>query len=768
MAREVCLTPINEAEAVFARFFDSVRCCLDHWQIAVEPAARGRVRQAFNTVHCNWEEGAGAVSFVLERELELDIADFDHISLCATLPENAAVTVIAAVDGEERTLIDGARGINDGHEYEGAVAGAKITWLKLEITAQADAPGMATLSWMGVCCRQRRERMLARWSAPYRDGWADLVLPPGETVEAAPTLGLHFGADELADIRRRAASPTWAPVVERLRQEARSHLDGEPWRGIGPTYNNIRFRTGRMDGKHPIDWTAMRLCAFVGLLDDDEALMRTALDHALAAAHCGVWDPTFMSTMPGSGWECRAFYEYRVAINCIWAWDWAGAYLTQAGRELLAQTVSMKGLPRALQTLMKQRYVRGCNQGVFFAFGAIVCELALAKVWPYGDELLEAAVKALDQTVTTYYAEDGGTFEGIGYATGTLAQALAAYQLLARHRGVPVAEVAPPVVGRISNYITAMLSTAPPYGAIIKTADGGRAGPCVVPSSLGILCHLTSDPAIPALLAGLNTQPSRSGYYPGDELNVMFAPAELPPPSATPPVFRVLSQTGLLCSCRPTPDGPVRLQLIGGPANAGHCHEDRGSFVLEAFGEEIAIDRGQMPYNDTRCSIVKMARYHNVLTVDGAGNETGRQLCPCPEASIPEGEGNEETLRCRIDVSGAWAEADVCVREIESDAPTEFIIIDRAALTDPRQVAFHLHSKHPWRRTDEGWATCGEKAKLLVTPLWPTIEETGAEDFVDGEKNPAHHLTLSAAPAQTHELRTRLLVRPAGLSAPGA
>jgi len=757
---DLTITPINEAEAVIARFFDPLRKQLDRWQREIVPDKPGNaISESWHAVQCRWSQG-GPMRARMRREVDLNVADFTHLNLCLQSSSTTRVSVHAVIDGRERVVIERAPGRDSGQELEGALNGERITRLEIVIEDPARTPGEVTLLWMGLFHQQRRQRMRGRVNV-YRGGWGDLMLPIDQVVESpGPVLALHFGADELDALRRKAASPTWAPVMDRLRAEARSHLRDEPWRGVGPTWNNFVVRDGRPENNDLwINWPGMRLCAFVGLLDNDPALLRMAVNHALAAAHCDIWNPTFMSSMPGSGTDDRAFCEYRTAINVIFAWDWAGSYLTEAGRQVLAQAVSIKGLPWCLLTLMRYPYVRGCNQGVFFAYGAIVCELALAKVWPYGGELLDAAIAALDQTVTSYYAQDGGTFEGIGYATGTLAQALAAYAIIARHRGVPIEDVVPPVVARIPNYITTMLSTQPPYGAVIKTADGGRAGACVQSASLGLLCRLSPDAAIPALLAGINAQPARHGYCLGDELNIMFGPDELPAPAAEPPVFNILDKTGMLCSCRPTPQGPVRLQLIGGPANAGHCHDDRGSFVLEAFGEEIAVDRGQMPYDDPRCSIIVEAQYHNVLAPDEPDGSFARQLNPCPEATIPEGEGDETRLRCRIEAGAAYGERVTrWLRTIESEAPTEFVVVDEMDLSEPGTVTFHLHSLFPWEHTDEGWVTCGRKARLLVCTEWRPEEAWGKEDFVDGLKNPAYHLALRAGADREHRLRTRMRV----------
>ena len=71
--------------------------------------------------------------------------------------------------------------------------------------------------------------------------------------------------------------------------------------------------------------------------------------------------------------------------------------------------------------------------------------------------------------------------------------------------------------------------------------------------------------------------------FPGSAFNIILGPATLPPAAVKPPVFALLPDTGMLCSCRPTPHGPVRLQVVGAPANAGHSHDDKGSFILEGL-----------------------------------------------------------------------------------------------------------------------------------------------------------------------------------------
>lgn len=755
--------PINEAESIFERFWDPPRSQLGRWKCDADPATGGTISQAWHAVYVKSLRGGGTVGR-LRRDLRLATDGYDHFHICLSMPVSARLTVRVTAHGRQRTIIDRQRGKNTYVEYAGSLHGARLVQrIEIEITDESPEAGLCIILWLGLFHQTRRQAMRTRPS-PFADGWDDLLLPSGKRVAAQPALNLFFDAKDLPALRRKVAMPPYLAMIDQFRKMARAHLADEPWRGIGPFLNPDGIRAGRSNGTPFIDPLAMRLCGFIGLLDDDPALLRMALKHALAAAHCQDWSADFLCNLPGHTFEHRAFNQYRVATNVVFAWDWAGAHLTKAGHAVLAEAVAMKGLPRMLVTLMQHPYVRSCNQGAYFAYGAIICQLALAKVWKRGGELLEPTVRALDQTIENYIAKDGGAFEGMGYVSSTVGHAVVAYQALARHRGVSFREVVPPKLAQSANYLTAMLSTAPPFGSAINVADGGRPGGTLYPDALGGLALLSKDRSMQMLLAGMISKRTaeREGHAtPGSVFNVIFGPKKLPAPAARPPVFRILAQTGMLCSCRPTRHGLVRLQIIGAPAGAGHGHEDKGSFVIEAFGEEIVIDRGQMTYDDSRCLLIKFARHHNLLIPETAADPLPAQVNPCPGASLPQGRGDSRKLTAKIDATAAWGPlVKRWVRSITSQTPTEFLVADAMTLPATGAVSFHLHSRFPWRKTARGWISRGRRAEILVSPQWKTTEERGAEDFIDGRKEPVFHLTLRSGKAVQHLLKTRLSVFP--------
>ena len=753
--------PTNEAEAVFSRLWDRLRSDISEWTVGGTDGTGTRFVHAGNRAAVHWDRGGGCVAR-LRRSPDLALEDYDHVHLCISLATTTQMTIRVCVDGKESTPISGARGTNVFEEYEGPVAGSRLEWLEIELEDESPRPGMAQVSWVGVLNAARRDRRRTRTGLD-RDAFADLVKPLGETVSPAPTLGLFFGEDDLDALRRKVARAPYARVMAALREEARGYIGSRPWLGVGTHPNPFNPRCGRMEPRLEVDPLACRICSFVGLVDRDEELCRVAIDHALALAHCDWWVNDMLDTFPGTTWQRPAFFHYRMGTNVAFAWDWAGSYLTEAGKAVIAQALLLKAMPGFYATFARYPYVRTNNQGAYMSYGAIICMLALSHMWPLVTEPLETVVGWLDETMENYIGEDGGAHEGPGYVTSTLGHALVAYRAVARHRGVRLEEVAHPRLLKAADFVMAILSTCEPPGSTIHVTDGGRPGATIYRECLAGLVELSPGHPIAVLMANmLETGSVRETHAtPGSVFNLVFGPETFPEGRAMPPVFRILEDVGMLCSCRPTPHGPVRLQCIGGKPGAGHGHEDKGSFVLEAFGEEIAIDPGQLRYSDARMRTISFAQYHNLLAPDGRDGLPAHQLNPYRDGACPEGQGDERTLHAAISADGVYGDVVTRWRRcIDSDEPTVFVVTDEMDLAEDGHVSFHLQSRFPWVRVEVGWETAGERAVLTVEPQWVRTLEEQETEMVDGAENTLYHLRLRSEAGKVHRLVTGLSVRP--------
>ena len=150
-----------------------------------------------------------------------------------------------------------------------------------------------------------------------------------------------------------------------------------------------------------------------------------------------------------------------------------------------------------------------------------------------------------------------------------------------------------------------------------------------------------------------------------------------------------------------------------------------------------------------------------MLIPDNINGLPVHQVNPCPAPVCPEGVGDERYLKCHIDASPVYPDfITEWTRTIDSETPTEFVIVDVMKLKAMGTVAFYLHSRFPWEKIASGWRTRGEKAGLEVIPEWQPLEEKGGEDLVDGLKMPVHHLVMRTERGLKHVLQTRLTAMP--------
>ena len=70
---------------------------------------------------------------------------------------------------------------------------------------------------------------------------------------------------------------------------------------------------------------------------------------------------------------------------------------------------------------------------------------------------------------------------------------------------------------------------------------------------------------------------------------------------------------------------------------------------------------------------------------------------PVEAAVIPEGEGDNQRLRARIDLSSVWRGImRSCTRELAADTFSEFTVTDAGELPAPGMLSFHLQTNAPW------------------------------------------------------------------------
>ncbi len=757
---------LNECEWLIEPFYESGQRELEWFAEATGGARSPELRPQWQALAVAWEAvEPGAVAAQIARDCEMDLLEADRLCLRVSLAEDCRVTLRATVDGAEQTVVDGAAGGNVFAEFEGPVSGRRLERLGIEVISDKGGDGRMQLLWLIAVDASARER--SRRLAPVYDPDWPPMLAGGAGAELEPHLGLLTPDDGIEGMRRRAGAPAYRSAMEALRREAREHAALRPERAVREHLERSAGMSSGRYGRDGYPWAgpedrisaeAMRACALVGLIDGDVTLARVALRHLLAACHCTHWDESFMATRAGALWDHRAFCAMEWLEPAAEAVEWAGALLAPAGRYRVARAFQEKVLAPVDFSLRHYPYMRKNNQGIFFAATGVLATCALGRLCPMGGEGLDRYLAILDECVAAYFLKDGSSHEGGAYHDGSCVRALRAYAVAARFRGLETEALLPDRLRATPRYYRAMASTARP-GGFLDISDGGRIEKRFQAGAVPRLARWTGDPTLSAMTAALATPEGKgtNGAVPGAADLLVHGPDRPSAGRITPPVFEILPDLGMLCSCRPTPEGPVRLQLVGAMADAGHGHEDKGSFVLEAFGEEILVDRGICFYGDARANLLKEATRHNMLTPDDAEGRPARQRNPLPEPVVPSGEGDEQTLDARIEAAIGWPELlRRWERRIRSDRPDRIEITDTAERWENGTVSLHFQSRHPWVRDGDAWISAGRRARLRLVPQWAVAEAVAEEDLFDGAFEPVYRLTLRSEPAGQFDLTTRL------------
>jgi hypothetical protein len=179
----------------------------------------------------------------------------------------------------------------------------------------------------------------------------------------------------------------------------------------------------------------------------------------------------------------------------------------------------------------------------------------------------------------------------------------------------------------------------------------------------------------------------------------------------------------------------VYLHFHGGANSWSHCHLDLNSFTLDAYGERLAIDHGSWGYSPDYFRVVEpqiSTAWHNTIVMDGAD----QRQAPRFRMSYDPREGGdcyavlEDYLSCaglemiRGDATSAYGDMlDRFWREVIYLRPDRFIIYDNL-LTNGARVQRHiqwlLHSEAPMAQVGEHVEVCGQKARLIIQPVFPT------------------------------------------------
>ena len=747
-------TPVNEAEAVVEPFWEPHISPLAKYAVTAAAGSNAYVEQEWCWSSLCWDfcRGDGEMVLRLRRDCDFDLAEYDTMLIQFAAADAVRLSLRARMDGAWVTVVDHAAGANTNEEFSGPIPPGQLQALEIEVASTSPAMSRVSVNWVMVGNRQRLADKLGR-PPPFGPDWPHMLASPSPG-DIAPGIGLFFGEDELDAIRQRVQDGPYAKAMAGLRQRAKAVLETSPETEIrdDPPPHDRRYNRSRDQGRRSHNGDAV-ICAFVGLVDRDPELIRMACRCLLAVVHYPHWDWSFMCRFPGSAWNVRCFVEDGLTASCATVLDWAAAGLTPHAKAVVCNEMWRKGLAAIERDFQNQAYIRNMNQGLVFSRGRVLGSLALMHHWQYAGENLDIAARNINEMIDNYVLPDGGTDEGVGYWAYTFSSVLPAMAALARHGGQELADIIPARLHRSAGYILGMLSSCEAPGTFLPIGDAHRGALPLLP--LMILAQAGNHRLAPLANRIVAANPDRQA----GPFDIVYAVDGLAADDLPPPPFILLPDCGYLASWRPTDRGMVRFQLLGGKVHASHAHDDRGSFILEAFGDILAMDRGMTRYDDPNTGLFKLASWHNLLVPVLPDGSQPRMAKGFPAATVPEGEGDAVRLHAAATTTEAWDGLfKSCRREIDSPTPTEFAIRDLATLPAPGQVEFRLHSPHPMRQEGDAVVVEGPHPRLLVTPRWPVQSIDCAIEGADDHGDPVWRMALRSQVGEHHDLETDLRI----------
>jgi hypothetical protein len=689
---------MNSAEAIFEPFFDRDLSELSAWETKTPGVPTLDLQQSWAMVIVQWDRPApDGLALRLHRRYEhLDCTGYDRLLVCLNLAEDYTITIRAETDAGPRERTGEPIGATRREEWLPLDGATRILALTVEVRSPHPFAGHGWVLWFGLQSTERLPHHLAQWSG-FDEKWTGYLQPPEFQPSFTPTYGLLINGPELEEVRRDFADAPAARALRTLADDAR-RITPESLIGQNMNFwNSNMFRRERDMGKMITMHGAN--AAQAGLLFKDKALCRLAARYAISIAHCEKWEDVFFAHIRGSAWDQRSFIQSIATWDCALILDLCGEWFTPLGRQLILRRIAEEAHGAMNHCTWWWEYLYHCNQLAWITpariYGYLVLEQTMpvrregnpvpnpSRVAPYTELAWTDLVESLEKTLLP----DGGYVEGIGYFTWVVRQTMSSTHLYARSRGRELRDLIPPALLR-TDRLAEMLCSTDDRQEMILTADAAFP----YGDALAYLAWLMPQSH---WVTVFRKSLGRAGA--AASLLALRLAREIPAEGPALAPFSEMPDTAMMCSVRHLDGELVKLFIAGNKAGSGHCHEDKGSFVLECAGDTFSADFGIIDYSNPVADLMCTAPRHTMLT-PWCDEERPKPANPNPVQVQPRGHGDATRFHATMDVTPGWEGwFEKWHRTWDSPTPDTFVITDDWAVERGRGVIFHWTTWLPMR-----------------------------------------------------------------------
>ncbi|NLF19215.1 MAG: DUF4962 domain-containing protein, partial [Lentisphaerae bacterium] len=524
------------------------------------------------------------------------------------------------------------------------------------------------------------------WSRPRRftvpPGAAPWAYPGREALQVDPARPrLFVPARRLADLRRRAREGdlkgTADSLVAAVARFAGEEIIPEPaFLPRGGDERTRAYATLIRTTRQPMD--RMETAALAYLLSGDAACGDEARRRLL---HFVAWDPrgstgVFHNDEPAMWIMMRGCRAYD------WTWD----LFTPAERAGIEACMRQRAAD-FFELLRRKPYENNPYESHAGRILGFLGEAAIAFLpdWPEARTWLDYVTQIYWGVYPAWGGDDGGWNEGPGYWSAYMSFGLHAVVALREATGIDLSRRA-----FFRNTPWYYLYLTPPYSQMAPFGDGSQFAPSRSAELMYWFSTLNQEPRQRWYADSLGRDGGQSilGVVLKDDTLVGRPPLDMPS-------SRLFEQAGLAClhSAFGQAEDDVAFSLRSAPLGAvSHGHNDHNCFVLEAYGEALAIASGHYNYYGSahHAQWTRQTKAKCGITVDGGqGQQRGYEARGRITGFI-HGEGFDYVAG---DASAAYGDLLTrAVRRVVHLRPGLVVMLDDLASATPRRFEYWLHA----------------------------------------------------------------------------
>jgi hypothetical protein len=492
---------------------------------------------------------------------------------------------------------------------------------------------------------------------------------------------LMVRAERVPKLRERAADGDLASVAGSLVRTAHSHagedlvpepdfLPKDPEKR-GPAYT-LTFRETRP----PMN--VMERCALAYLLTGDEVAGEEAKRRII---HFFSWDP-----QGSTGYFHNDEPAMWVMMRGVRAYDWTHDLFTEEERELVEQ--SMRTRAADMYRMLRRRpfdnnpYSSHPGRTIGFLGEAAI---TFYHEWEESPEYLNYITRIYWGVYPAWGEDDGGWNEGPGYWNAYMSFGM--HFVLALREGTGIDLSQRPFFNNTPYYALYM---TPPQSQMAPFGDGTEWKPRRHGSLIYWFSTLNRDPVIRWFADASGSGPGGSvlGVLLKDDSIAPKPPLDLPPAKLFEGVGLVALRTDLVDRTN-----DVGFMMKSSPYGAvSHGHQDQNCFVLEAYGEALAVSTGY--YNrygsPHHAGWTRTTRAKNGITFDGGESQDRGWHATGEITDFIHGDDFDLAIGDATEAyDGRLTRA---IREVVHVRPGIFVIRDDLASDEPRTFEYQLHA----------------------------------------------------------------------------